>query len=77
MRSPVIDLVRRHVHIIGYYLLIFYTPNIKTLFLVALGDVESYNAQSSKVYPLTGERHFAMKPIVNKDVLQQVYSIIS
>jgi two-component system response regulator ChvI len=51
--------------------------NIKTLFLTALSNVEPYNTQSSKVYPVIGERHFAQKPISNNDLLQQVYSIIS
>ena len=50
--------------------------NIKALFLTALGDVEAYGTHSSKVYPLTGERHFAKKPITNSELLNQIYSII-
>jgi CheY-like chemotaxis protein len=46
---------------------------IKTLFLTALSDVEAYSTQSSKAYPIMGERHFAKKPISNDDLLQQVY----
>jgi DNA-binding NtrC family response regulator len=49
---------------------------IKTLFLTALSDVEAYSTQSSKAYPIMGERHFAKKPISNDDLLQQVYSIM-
>jgi DNA-binding NtrC family response regulator len=50
---------------------------IKTLFLTALSDVEAYSTQSSKAYPIMGERHFAKKPISNDDLLQQVYSIMN
>jgi DNA-binding response OmpR family regulator len=50
---------------------------IKTLFLTALSDVEAYSTQSSKAYPIMGERHFAKKPISNDDFLQQVYSIMN
>ena len=52
-------------------------PNIRTLFLTALGDVEAYNTTSNKVYPVMGERHFAKKPIRNGDLLEQVYSIMN
>jgi len=52
-------------------------PNIWTLFLTALGDVEAYNTTSNKVYPVMGERHFAKKPIRNGDLLEQVYSIMN
>src|SRR6266498_2268473 len=41
--------------------------NTRALFLTALGDVEAYSTQSSKVYPILGERHFAKKPISNND----------
>jgi DNA-binding response OmpR family regulator len=51
--------------------------NIKTLFITALDSVESYNTQNSKVYPLIGERHFMMKPIRSKELLEQVYSMIN
>ena len=50
--------------------------NIKALFLTALGDDEPYRTQSSKAYPLIGERHFAKKPITNSELLEQIYSII-
>jgi FixJ family two-component response regulator len=50
--------------------------NIKALFLTALSDVESYSNPSSKAYPLTGERHFAKKPLSNGELLEQIYSII-
>jgi FixJ family two-component response regulator len=50
---------------------------IKTLFLTGLGDVEAYSTTSSKVYPVMGERHFATKPISNRDLLEQVYSIMN
>ena len=50
---------------------------IKTLFLTALSDVEAYSTQSSKAYPIMGERHFAEKPISNSDLLEQVYSIMN
>ena len=49
--------------------------NIKTLFLTALSDVEAYSP-SSKVYPIMGERHFVKKPVDNRDLLEQVYSIL-
>jgi len=51
--------------------------NIKTLFITALDSVESYNTQNSKVYPLSGQRHFMMKPVYRKKLLEQVYSMIN
>src|SRR5678815_5264799 len=51
--------------------------NIKTLFITALDSVESYNTQNSKVYPLRAERHFMMKPVYRKELLEQVYSMIN
>lgn len=50
-------------------------PRIKTLFLTALSDVESYSTESNKVYTVRGERHFAKKPISDKELLEQVYTI--
>jgi two-component system response regulator ChvI len=50
-------------------------PRIKTLFLTALSDVESYTTESNKVYPARGERHFVKKPISDKELLEQVYTI--
>ena len=48
---------------------------IKTLFLTALDSVESYNILGTQVYPKKGERHFLKKPISNRELLEQVYSI--
>jgi two-component system catabolic regulation response regulator CreB/two-component system response regulator ChvI len=52
-------------------------PKIKTLFITALNSVEPYNTRSSKVYPLSGKRHFMKKPVNTKDLLEQVYSMMS
>jgi len=52
-------------------------PNIKTLFITALNSVEAYNTRNSKVYPLSGKRHFMKKPVNTKDLLEQVYSMMS
>ena len=51
--------------------------NIKTLFITGLSSVESYNTSNSKVYPLKGKRHFMTKPVSTKELLQQVYSMMS
>ena len=51
--------------------------NIKTLFITALSNVESYNTQNTKVYPLKGQRHFMAKPVSNKELLQHVYAMIN
>jgi DNA-binding NtrC family response regulator len=51
-------------------------PNIKTLFLTALGSVESYNTENSKVYPIEGKRHFVKKPVSSEKLLEQVYSML-
>jgi DNA-binding response OmpR family regulator len=51
--------------------------NIKTLFLTGLSSVESYNTQNSKVYPLKGRRHFMVKPVSNKELLEHVYAMIN
>jgi DNA-binding response OmpR family regulator len=50
--------------------------NIKTIFLTALSHVEDYSTPSNKVYPIMGERHFVKKPVDNRDLLEQVYSIL-
>jgi DNA-binding response OmpR family regulator len=50
-------------------------PKIKTLFLTALSNAETYSTGSGKVYPARGERHFAMKPINGNELLEQVYTI--
>jgi len=52
-------------------------PKIKTLFISALSYLKAYNTQSGKVYPLKGERHFIKKPVGNKELLEQVYSMVS
>jgi len=52
-------------------------PKIKTLFISALSYLKAYNTQSGKVYPLKGERHFIKKPVSNKELLEQVYSMVS
>jgi len=49
--------------------------NIKTLFITALDSVESYNNRNIKVYPLSGARHFMMKPVRTEELLQQVYQM--
>ena len=51
--------------------------NIKTLFITGLSSVESYNTQNSKVYLLKGKRHFMTKPVSMKELLEQVYSMMS
>ena len=51
--------------------------NIKTLFITGLSSLESYNTGNAKVYALKGQRHFMMKPISKKELLEQVYSIIN
>jgi CheY-like chemotaxis protein len=52
-------------------------PKIKTLFISALSYLKAYNTHSGKVYPLKGERHFIKKPVGNKELLEQVYSMVS
>jgi CheY-like chemotaxis protein len=51
-------------------------PKIKTLFITALNSVEPYNTRNSKVYPLSGVRHFIKKPVSSEDLLGQVYSML-
>ena len=50
-------------------------PRVKTIFLTALSTVEPYNIEGSEVYPKEGERHFLTKPVTNRKLLEQVYSI--
>jgi CheY-like chemotaxis protein len=53
-------------------------PNIKTLFISALSYLKTYDNQKSKQhYPIKGERHFIKKPVSNKELLEQVYSMVS
>lgn len=51
-------------------------PNIKTLFLTALSSVVSYNTENSTVYPIEGKRLFVQKPVGNKELLEQVNSMV-
>ena len=52
-------------------------PNVKTLFITGLSTVESYNTSNSNVSPLKGQRHFMLKPVSKKELLEQVYSMIN
>jgi DNA-binding response OmpR family regulator len=52
-------------------------PNIKTLFLTALSSVVSYNTENSTVCPIEGKTHFVKKPVGNKELLEQVNSMVS
>jgi len=49
---------------------------IKTLFIAALSNVESYNTENKKVYPLRGQRHFIKKPLSMDELLGQVFSML-
>jgi DNA-binding response OmpR family regulator len=51
-------------------------PNIKTLFLTALNSVVSYNTENSTVYSIEGKRLFVKKPVGNKELLEQVNSMV-
>ena len=50
--------------------------NIKTLFISALSYLTAYKTYNSKVYPIEGERKFIKKPVTNKELLEQVYSMV-
>jgi len=50
--------------------------NIKTLFISALSYLTAYKTHNSKVYPIKGERQFIKKPVTNKELLEQVYSMV-
>ncbi|HEY9386722.1 MAG TPA: response regulator [Nitrososphaeraceae archaeon] len=53
-------------------------PKIKTLFISALSYLKYYDTQESKQhYPIKGERHFIKKPVSTKDLLEEVYSMVS
>ena len=52
-------------------------PKIKTLFISALSYLKSYDTQESKLHLIRGERHFIKKPVSNKELLEQVYSMVS
>jgi two-component system response regulator ChvI len=51
--------------------------NFKALFLTALRELDDYDDLKKKVFPKMGERHFIQKPISEKDLLEQVYSILN
>ena len=50
--------------------------NIKTLFISALSYFTAYKTYNNKVYPIEGERKFIKKPVTNKELLEQVYSMV-
>ena len=50
--------------------------NIKTLFISALSYLTAYKTHNSKLYPIEGERKFIKKPVTNKELLEQVYSMV-
>jgi DNA-binding response OmpR family regulator len=50
---------------------------VKTLFITGLSTVEPYNISNSKVSPLKGQRHFMLKPVSKKELLEQVYSMLN
>jgi CheY-like chemotaxis protein len=52
-------------------------PNIKTLFISALSYLTYDNHKGKQPYPIKGERHFIKKPIGNKELLEQVNSMVS
>ncbi len=51
--------------------------NFKALFLTALRELDDYDDLKKKVFPKMGERHFIQKPISEKDLLEQVYSMLN
>ena len=51
--------------------------NFKALFLTALRELDDYDSLKKNVFPKMGERHFIQKPISEKDLLQQVYSMLN
>jgi DNA-binding response OmpR family regulator len=59
-----------------YYELKSRDSNIKTLFISALSYLTAYKTHNSKVYPIEGERQFIKKPVTNKELLEQVYSMV-
>ena len=53
-------------------------PNIKTLFISALSYLKTDdNHKGKQPYPIKGERHFIKKPVGNKELLEQVNSMVS
>ena len=51
--------------------------NFKALFLTALRELDDYDNLKMNVFPKMGERHFIQKPVSEKDLLEQVYSILN
>jgi two-component system response regulator ChvI len=51
--------------------------NFKALFLTALRELDDYDSLKKNVFPKMGERHFIQKPISEKDLLEQVYSMLN
>jgi DNA-binding response OmpR family regulator len=49
---------------------------IKTLFITALSNVESFNTENKEVYPIRGQRHFIKKPLGMDELLAQVYTML-
>jgi len=51
--------------------------NFKALFLTGLKELDDYDNLKKNVFPKMGERHFIQKPVSEKDLLEQVYSILN
>ena len=51
--------------------------NFKALFLTALRELDDFDNLKMNVFPKMGERHFIQKPVSEKDLLEQVYSILN
>ena len=49
----------------------------KALFLTGLKELDDYDNLKKNVFPKMGERHFIQKPVSEKDLLEQVYSILN
>jgi response regulator RpfG family c-di-GMP phosphodiesterase len=50
--------------------------NITALFLIALTDLQKYEAFKKEVFPKEGQRHIIQKPIENEDMLVRINAII-
>jgi two-component system response regulator ChvI len=51
--------------------------NFKALFLTGLKELDDYDNLKKNVFPKMGERHFIQKPVSEKDLLEQVYTILN
>ena len=49
----------------------------KCFFLTGLKELDDYDNLKKNVFPKMGERHFIQKPVSEKDLLEQVYSILN